>query len=219
MDRKHTKVKDLIREEFLRVKAQLGHRPSRMELFTLMDDDIYDLCRRNSAENIFRNYLPFLESLGRLMPEEKELYGGLGRDFLHLLETTSMTKVYKMPVLRAFYNDGDVRMAVTNEELLTEWKAFFGSGTNWRDLKPDGTYQDYLSISDKAHLSNLLSNPVHFLQKSGKGFFVSKEGCALAIREDLAEIARTSAFARQMGDIIDYRTMDYYQRRYHESCV
>ena len=108
-------------------------------------------------------------------------------------------------------------MAVTNEELLMEWKAFFGSGANWKDLRPDGTYQDYLTISDKAHLSNILSNPVHFLQKSGKGFFISKEGYALAIREDLSEIVKMPAFVQQVGDIIDYRTMDYYQRRYHEN--
>ena len=52
--------------------------------------------------------------------------------------------------------------------------------------------------------------------KSGNGFFVSKEGYALAIREDLSEIVKMPAFARQMGDIIDYRAMDYYRRRYHE---
>ena len=48
---------------------------------------------------------------------------------------------------------------------------------------------------------------------------VAKEGYALAIRDDLAEIVKSQAFAQHMGDIIDYRTMDYYQRRYHGNHV
>ena len=41
-----------------------------------------------------------------------------------------MSKVYKMPVLMAFYNHGNVRMEVTETELLESWKEFFSIGTN-----------------------------------------------------------------------------------------
>ena len=40
-----------------------------------------------------------------------------------------MSKVYKMPVLMAFYNHGDVQMQVTEEKLLKSWKEFFDTGT------------------------------------------------------------------------------------------
>ena len=153
----------------------------------------------------------------RLSPEEQKLYDGIGREFLHLLETTSMSKVYKMPVLRAFYNEGDIRMALTEEDILAAWKDFFGAGTNWKDLKPDGNHQDYLQITDKEHLRNIMNNPVHFLLRSGQGFFVEKEGYAIALNDDLKEVIKSDAFRAQMGDIISYRTMDYYQRRYRET--
>ena len=217
MDQKQMTIKDRIREEYLRIEEVLEHRPSRTELFTYMEDAVYDLCMRHAKENIFKNYLPFLSSMKRLSPEEQELYDGIGREFLHLLETTSMSKVYKMPVLRAFYNEGDVRMALTGEDLLTEWKDFFGTGTNWKDLKPDGSRRDYLQITDKEHLRNIMNNPVHFLLRSGQGFFVKKEGYAIALNDDLKEAIKSDAFRAQMGDIISYRTMDYYQRRYRES--
>ena len=58
--------------------------------------------------------------------------------------------------------------------------------------------------------------PVHFLQASGKGFFVKKEGYALALREELKTVIYDSAFVEQVRDVIEYRTMDYYQRRYTE---
>ena len=56
--------------------------------------------------------------------------------------------------------------------------------------------------------------PIHFLKESGKGFFVEREGCALALREELADVIREEAFVRHMGDILEYRAMEYYRRRY-----
>lgn len=58
------------------------------------------------------------------------------------------------------------------------------------------------------------SMPIHFLKASGKGFFVDREGFALALREDLQDCIRNQALERHMKDILDYRTMEYYRRRY-----
>ena len=62
----------------------------------------------------------------------------------------------------------------------------------------------------------MLQMPVHFLQESGKGFFVKKEGTALALKEDLTDVILQPAFGEQMKDVIEYRAMDYYRRRYEE---
>lgn len=152
MDKKHLKVKDQIRNEFFRVKDLLGKRPSRIELFTYMDDDIYRMAIAHSKDNPFKRYLEFLKELDELTADEEILYQGIGREFINLIENTNMSKVYKMPV--------------------------------------------------------------HFLQESGKGFFVTRDGSALALREDMRYVIGLPAFARQMKDVIDYRVMDYYQRRY-----
>ena len=67
-----------------------------------------------------------------------------------------------MPILYSFYNHGDVRLAVTDDEVLESWKEFFNTGTNWKDLVTDMSYSDY----------------------------------------------------KKMKDILNYRTMEYYRRRY-----
>lgn len=214
MDQKHRKLRDMICDEFYRVRELVEHCPSRMELFTYMEDDIYQMAIAHAKDNPFRDYLGYLESLGQLSAEEQVLFDGIGREFVNLLETTNMTKVYKMPVLQAFYNHGDIRLAVTEEELLKSWKEFFDADGNWKDLDKDMTYQKYRSISDREHIKKIMSMPVHFLQESGKGFFLQKEGYALALRPELEAVIGTEVFARQMRDVIEYRTMDYYQRRY-----
>ena len=114
----------------------------------------------------------------------------------------------------AFYNHGNVRLAVSEEELLDSWKEFFNTGTNWKDLDAELTYREYLETSDKEHVKKILQMPVHFLMESGKGFFVKKEGSALALREELQDVICDPVFAEQMKDVIEYRVMDYYQRRY-----
>ena len=216
MDKKHLKVRDQIRNEYYRVKEFLGRIPSRMDLFTYMDDDIYRVAITHTKDNPFKRYLDFRKELGELSEGENILYSGIGREFINLIENTNMSKVYKMPVLMAFYNHGNIRSQVSEEDLLDSWKEFFSTGTNWKDLDTGITYEKYCSISDKEHIKKILQMPVHFLQESGKGFFVKKEGTALALKEDLTDVILQPAFGEQMKDVIEYRAMDYYRRRYEE---
>ena len=216
MDRKHLKLKDQVINEYFRVKDLLGKRPTRLELFTYMEDNIYETAITHSKDNPFKRYLEFLNDLGELSQIEVEFYKGIGREFISLLENTNMSKVYKMPVLMAFYNNSDVLMEVSEKQLLSSWKEFFSTGTNWKDLDKNMTLQKYKDISDKDHLRKILAMPVHFLLESGKGFFVKNDDVALGLKEELRPLIDNPVMIRQMKDVIDYRTMDYYQRRYRE---
>ena len=58
LDKKSISAKDRIKQEFFRVKELLnGKVPTRMELFTYMDDDIYQYCMKHAKENPFRRYI------------------------------------------------------------------------------------------------------------------------------------------------------------------
>ena len=217
LDKKSLSVKARIKQEFYKVKELLdGKVPTRMELFTYMDDEIYQYCIKHAKENPFRRYMDFLNEMKELSAAEEEVYSGIGREFLALLETTDMQKVYKMPILYSFYNHGNVRLAVTETQVLDAWKNFFDNGMNWKDLSADTSYADYKAMTDKQHLSKAKSMPIKFLKASGKGFFIDKEGYVLAIRDDLEAVTDNEAFKKHMKDILEYRTMEYYRRRYTE---
>lgn len=217
LEKKSLSVKERIVQEYYRVKDLLnGKIPSRMELFTHMEDDIYQYCMKHAKENPFRRYLEFLHDLQELSPGEENLYSGICREFISLIETTDMQKVYKMPVLYSFYNHGNLRLQVTDEELLESWKEFFHSGTNWKDFAPGISLEEYRNMTDKQHLSKAKTMPVKFLKASGKGFFIEKEGYALAIREELKDWMEDEKLRYHMKDILEYRTMEYYRRRYME---
>ena len=215
MDKKSMPMKLRINNEFYKVKELLNNKvPSRIELFTYMDDEVYEYCIRHAKENPFRRYLEFLNDLGELSQAEKELYSGIGKEFISIIQTTDMQKVYKMPILYAFYNNGDVKIAVTEQDVLISWKKFFDTNKNWKDFAPNITYAEYKNMTDRQHLSKAKTMPIKFLKASGKGFFVDKDGYALALREDLKEIITNNAFKNHFKDILEYRTMEYYRRRY-----
>ena len=219
MDKKKLTLKMQIQQEYYRVKELLdGKWPSRMDLFTYMDDEIYRICVSGShaKENPFQHYLDFLYELGELSEDEQKLYAGIGREFIQTIETTEMQKVYKMPILYSFYNHGNIRLAVTDEEVLESWKEFFDTGTNWKDFPNVNTYEDYKKVTDKQHLSKAKRMPIRFLKASGKGFFVEKDGYALALRDEIGDVVGNVAFAEQMGDVLEYRSLEYYRRRYEK---
>ena len=78
------------------------------------------------------------------------------------------------------------------------------------------TYEKYLAITDQEHIKKIMQMPVHFLQESGKGFFIQREGSALALCDELKDIIHDACFAMHMKDVIDFRAMDYYKRRYQK---
>ena len=218
MDKKSLSVKERINKEFYRVKELLeGKVPARMELFTYMEAEIYDYCMKHSKDNPFRKYLEFLNDLNELSEYEKQLYNSIGREFISIIETTDMQKVYKMPILYSFYNNGNIRLAVTEEEVLESWKSFFDKDRNWKDFSSNITYEEYKNMSDKQHINKAKTMPIKFLKASGKGFFVDKEGYAISLRDELKNVIENIAFKEHMRDILKYRTMEYYRRRYEEN--
>ncbi len=58
------------------------------------------------------------------------------------------------------------------------------------------------------------SMPVRYMTASGKGFFTDAEGYVIALKEELKPIIGSIVIKEQMKDIIEYRTMEYYRRRY-----
>ncbi len=44
--------------------------------------------------------------------------------------------------------------------------------------------------------------PIRFLKASGKGFFVEKDGYALALRDEIGDVVGNMAFGEQMGDVL-----------------
>ena len=211
-----TRVKDRIIMEYESVKEKLEKRPTRTDLFLKMDESIYQKIIKSSQLNIFRDYLKFLDDNGELQFEEREFISTPAHEFLKTLETTSMTKSYKMPILKAFYNDGDIKMAITDDDVYKSMKEFYEYKSNGVDMLKDNSSKDYQNWGKKQYLSLAKRNPIKFLNKTHGEFFIKKKGFALALSDDLKDYIHLESFIGHFKDIIEYRTVSYYKSRYEE---
>ncbi len=128
------KIGDKIIEEYYRIKEYLGHTPLRTEMFTYMDEDLYSNLKKKSKLNIFRDYISFLNKINEC---ESNLKDSLGYEFIKFIETTSMSKTYKLPVLLAFYNNGNMKLKINDEDLYKSFKEFYSNGSNGVDMLKD----------------------------------------------------------------------------------
>ena len=210
------RVKDRIVLEYESVKETLNHRPSRMDLFLKMDENIITAMKRTSKFNLFRDYITFLSDNDELNIEEREFISTPAHDFLKAMEQTSMTKSYKMPILKAFYNEGDIKMAITDDDVYKSMKEFYEYKSNGVDMLKDNSSKDYQNWGKKQYLSLAKRNPIKFLNKTHGEFFIKKEGYALALSDDLKDYIHLESFIEHFKDIIEYRTISYYKSRYEE---
>lgn len=93
-----------------------------------MDDNIYESLKNKGTMNPFINYLEFLKDNGELLKEEETLYNSRGRGFIYMIEKTSMSKTYKMPLLLDFYNGVDAKLNVTEDDVHKEFRDFYSDG-------------------------------------------------------------------------------------------
>ena len=209
------KVKDKIKEQFDIVSDMLGHRPSRVELFTYMDDNVYQNIRsKNKSMDPFKNYLEYIKENDELSYDEEILYNSRGREFINMIETTSMSKTYKMPVLLAFYNDGDIKMEISEDDIYKSFYDFYRKGSNKVDMLKDKSTSDFMSWDKKKYISLAKNNPIKFLIKTHGDFFKEKDNCILALQDDLKELISSKAFKEHMLDAIDLRVETYYKNRF-----
>ncbi|WP_139904817.1 DEAD/DEAH box helicase family protein [Clostridium thermarum] len=205
------KLEDKIIEEFYRIKEDLGHRPSRLELLTYMDDEIYINMKSKAKVNVLNDYLGFLDRIEELEEEENGLVGTVAHDFLKKIETTVMTQTYKMPLLLAFYNKGRLKLELTDKDIYENFRDFYNRGSNGIDLLRNASTKNYKSFGEKEYL-RIAKNPKDAFINGASEFFYEKDGL-YCLSDKLADFKNNSQFLRHFKDTIGYRTRRFYKER------
>ena len=130
-----------------------------------------------------------------------------------MIETTAMTKTYKMPLLLAFYNEGNIKMEITEEDIYKSFYNFYHKGSNKVDMLKDKSTRDFENWEKKDYIKLAKNNPIKFMLKTHGDFFKEKENNIIALQEELKEIIKNKSFKENMKDAIEYRVEDYYKNR------
>ena len=212
MDRSSIKIEKLLVEEYERIKAELGHRPSRTELFTYMDETIYLNIKSKAKINPFKNYLNFLNNQNDLSDEEIAWLDTPAVNFINMIEKTSMSKTYKLPTILAFIKNGRLELKINDDDLYESFKDFYSHGSNAVDLLRDKNSQTFKEWGKAEYVKLARKNPVHFLCQSESEFFSSDEQF-MYLTNSLAPYQENLLFIQHIKDAIELRKQEFYKNR------
>ncbi|OPX45947.1 UvrABC system protein B [Ruminiclostridium hungatei] len=201
-----------IREEYFRIKENISDRPLRLSMYTYMDESIYSAISTRRDLNIFKDYISFLNKIGELSENEKALMGTKAHEFLKNIENTDMTKMYKMPLLSAFYINGKMRLTINEQDIYESFKEFYSHGSNAVDLLKDNSTRNYKAWDKKEYVELARRNPINAFLRSSAEFFY-KEDKNFCLNPELKEYIDNPAFVKHFKDIVDYRTRKFYRER------
>lgn len=209
-------IKEIIHDEYKRIKDDLNHVPTRVEFFTYMDDQIYDNIKSNAKLNPFNDYLKYLESIKELNTEEEVILKTKAYDFVNMVETTSMSKTYKMPILLAFYNGGNMKLEINDNDIYNSFKTFYSNASNAVDMLKDKSTRNYMNWNAKEYISLAKKNPINFMTKTHSEFFYINEQGSFCIYDFMGEFIENETYLKHFFDAINYRVKQYYRSRFEK---
>lgn len=203
--------KDLaIKERFdslLREKYQSNRKSkplTRVEFFSTLTLEEYTTIKSIPAINPFNNYVKFLESV------EKDYLSSFTKEvleFINKVETTSMTRMYKIPVLRSFIKDSRFIKSVSLSEIQTTFKSFYSDVINYSDIKNQKNVTDLVLIGN-AQARIIITNPIKYLCQSINEINYDSASKVLSI--DIPDDhLNSSEFIEQYIDILNFRELEY----------
>lgn len=202
---KHDPLAKRMRDEYFRLKRELGGRPGRL--------DIYEGTDIPMREFVKGGWLGFLHRLGELLPEEENWLGTPAEKLLKLVEKTLMTKSYKIPVIASLINeDGTVCSRVTLDVIAKNFESFFvDNSVHQKDLH-DKSNRGWRKWETKQFGALARKNPVYFLSK-GEFFNYDEVNKVFYLDEELKPYL-SATLGGHIVDILAWRERDYFRKRF-----
>ncbi len=185
----------------------------------------YSLSEFNSASNIpgrmYRStYDSWLDFLLEIYPEELTLKQIKQSSFYNLLseiETTPMTKLYKMPTILALIKENKLHSQASLDEIIQSFKSFYKSPIYAKDLtnKNNKDYQTWTDL-DWAKLAE--RNPIYNFNKNPNSIFTFDDERKIfspKLKTEDFDVLKNhnQALVSFVKDRINYRREGYVERK------
>ena len=193
-----------MKNEYYRLRQELGRRPSRVDMYTGADIPMREFLKNG--------WLAFLATVNDLNDDEASWLGTEAERFLQFLEKTSMSKSYKLPTIGSFLKNRTIVKKVSLDEVGERFADFYRNNKlHQKDLR-DKSNKDWPQWG-LDEFSNLAKrNPVHFLSRSK--FFHYDEINREFYLDSAVEPYLSPLLAGHVRDILEYKRVNYFHKRY-----
>ncbi|WP_290459727.1 McrB family protein [Romboutsia ilealis] len=135
-------------------------------------------------------------------------------DFINTIKTTSMSKSYKIPLLWAFYNNGNIKLKINEDDIYNSFKEFYEKEENAKDLENQKSTQNYKNWGKKEYIKLAKDSPIkHLADKTSKYFY--KENDLFCISGILEPYIQKKEFIQEFKDAIQSLENRYFKRETH----
>jgi len=198
--RKNEKLSTRIENEYFRLKEELNRPPTRVDIFEGSDIKASEFIRLKDG------YLALKEQFGELNEEEKGWIGTDAEKFLQEIENMNMSKLYKIPTIRAFFKQGLLSSKVSTLEIARSMKTFYENSRYSVDMQ-DASSKDYPNWTIEQFIALAIKMPIKHINKSSAYIKYDEINKDMYISENILKF-NSSLFVKQLEDILEYRQRD-----------
>ncbi len=132
-------------------------------------------------------------------------------DFINTIKSTSMSKSYKIPLLWAFYNNGNIKLKINEDDIYNSFKEFYSKNENSKDLQNQKNTLGYENWGKKEYIKLAKDNPIKYLaDKTSKYFY--KENDLFCISGILEPYIHKKEFIEEFKEAIQSLENKYFRR-------
>lgn len=196
--------------EFERLQRVLGRRPTRVDIYTGSDIPM--------REYLKDSYLGFLEKANALGEDEKEWQDNIVFDFLKELESTRMTKAYKIPTILAMVKEDRLKLKVTLEEIGFSFQEFYGKNPLYqKELDKSQKTASWREWDNKDFQKLARETSVKFLSENKGSLFHYDEINQIFYLPSALEEYNGPNLVVHVRDILRLRTKQHFDKRFRGS--
>lgn len=154
-----------------------------------------------------------MQEIKELSKSEEMLINTKAHEFIKMIETISMSKSYKIPVLLTFYNNGNIKMKINEDDVYNSFYEFYHKVSNKVDMLKHKSTANFEEGRKKENVKLSKNNPVNFLLKSESVCSRKIDDGLMALNEKMKKLAKDEVFVREVMDGGEYRRLRYYDER------
>lgn len=208
LKRKNIKQEELVKLDYQKLMEVLEKVPTIMETYTFGEIPVHMYIKT------FKSWYNFQKEIGVLNEQQKN-YSQKAIEFLSFLESTSMTKSYKMPLFLALFDIPNREQSI--EKIGEYFKKFYQNKRYAKDLN-NKKHMEWENWSNKKFEKLAEENPIKHLTEKGKNmeYFTYEDRIFSLNKELYEEILRNKELLKEIRERIEYRVINYFSRKYME---
>ena len=208
LKRKNIKQEELVKLDYQKLMEVLEKIPTIMETYTFGEIPVHMYIKT------FKSWYNFQKEIGVLNEQQKN-YSQKAIEFLSFLESTSMTKSYKMPLFLALFDTLNREQSI--EKIGEYFKKFYQNKRYAKDLN-NKKHMEWENWSNKKFEKLAEENPIKHLTEKGKNmeYFTYEDRIFSLNKELYEEILRNKELLKEIRERIEYRVINYFSRKYME---